>query len=129
MIFNRLDLSPKGTRWNGTATERPALMKILAEVPKLGPEPVMVFVPAPETTCADVSAFRQLLETSLLCSAKRHCIEYSQAEWVQWHPPLPPCDADCQAYGRAGGSDRLLTAAQRSRLKRNYIDKYGFVPW
>ena len=129
IVYNRLDISQTALRWNGEIISQATLLELLAEVPKLDPLPVMVVIVAQGTDCGKVLQIRQVLESRLQCSTEKKCMEYGEAEWRQRHPPPPACDADCQAYGRAGGSDRGLTAEQKRRLKANYIDKYGSVPW
>ncbi len=129
MTFNRLGVGLSTMQWNGKIINQATLSRYLAENLKLNPQPITVIVPAQGTNCAIVSTIRHIMEVNLQCSVSHHCVEYSEAEWVKIHPRLPSCDADCQAYGRAGGSDRLLATEQKRRLKRNYIDRYGIIPW
>jgi hypothetical protein len=129
MTYNRLDVGSSAMRWNGKVINMATLHRYVSEVPKLNPQPITVVVAAPRADCGIIKNVRRLLDAELKCSASHACVEYSQAEWAKWHPPLPLCDADCEAYGRAGGSDRRLTPEQKQRLKKNYIDKYGFIPW
>lgn len=129
MTYNRLDVGSTAMRWNGKIIDTATLHRYVSDVHKLNPQPVTVVVAADRADCGTIKNVRRLLDAELECSANLVCVEYSQAEWTKWHPPLPSCDVDCEAYGRAGGSARLLTPEQKQRLKKNYIDKYGFVPW
>jgi hypothetical protein len=131
VIHNRLDIGSSSMRWNDKIISMATLRRYLSMVSKMVPQPITVMVFAPKADCRALNDVRQLMDERLGCSTKRACVEYSQAEWMKAHPPLPPCDANCRAYGRAISSDRplSLTPKQKQRLKKKYIDKYGFIPW
>jgi hypothetical protein len=129
VLFNRLDITPRGLKWNDQPVDRQMLRRYLREASNLKPTPITTLVVDRSATCTAVAAVRNAMDGILKCSSKWKCVEYADIQWAKKHPPLPPCDADCQAYGRANGSDRFLSADQKQRLKRNYIDTYGFIPW
>lgn len=127
--FNRLDVEKGRFLWNRDPTAPRKIGKYFLAVHTMLPEPVTAIVVAPMAPCSAVWSVRNAMETTLHCRNEYRCVEYSLAEWRRRHPPLPPCDADCKAYGDAGGSFEGLSAAQKKRLQKNYIDRYGLIPW
>jgi hypothetical protein len=130
MTSNRLQVGAKGLEWNQTRISGETLRTYLSALSALHSGSGLSVIFEPAADCRAVADVRRAIETRLSC-ARAVCVEYSQAEWAKapaMNPP-PPCDADCEAYGRAGGSDKSLTAEQKRRLKANYLDKYGVIPW
>jgi hypothetical protein len=126
-VTNQLRISHHATMlWNDTAVSKVTLRKYASALSKMNPLPMLDLVVANGAPCGLVKEIRERFSPP--CS-RTACIEYSEAEWRKYHPPVPPCDADCRAYGNAGGSYKGLSEAQKARLKRNYIDKYGIIPW
>ncbi|MDF7776503.1 hypothetical protein P1X14_14705 [Sphingomonas sp. AOB5] len=91
MQFNRLDVSDSGLRWNDKAIDRAAMHRNLDAVAAIGlPLPLTVIVVADATGCSTVASVRSEIDARLHCAASHNCIEYSEADWRKWHPPLPP---------------------------------------
>jgi hypothetical protein len=126
-VRNRLRISRHGTMlWNDTPVSKATLRTYASVVSRMNPIPMLDLVLANGAPCGLVKEIRERF--SLPCS-RTACVEYSEADWRKYNPPVPACDAHCRAYGRAGGSFKGLTQKQKGRLKANYLDKYGFIPW
>jgi hypothetical protein len=125
-IGNEIRITGAGITWNGSRITPQILPGYATAMSQMNPSPRIELGVNNGLSCTAVQQVRTTL--AAYCS-KAVCIEYSEREWAKIHAPPPPCDADCQAYGRAGGSYKGLSDAQKARLKRNYIDKYGFIPW
>lgn len=124
--YNFLRVGPAGLEWVGQKVSEQTLHQYLKVMPSLFAT-VLVAVFEPGTSCDTVIRIRKAFDDLAQCGKETTCVEESVAENRKVSPP--PCDADCQAYGRAGGSDKGMGAAQKARLKANYLDKYGMIPW
>lgn len=105
VLYNRLDLAPSGMLWNGHPIGQSVLASNLSAVASEPVQPATAIVIAPDMDCAAVARLRAMLNARLRCSASRACVEYSEAEWAEWHQPVPPCDANCQVEYRARETD------------------------
>ena len=112
--------------WNERPISAPTLRNYASVVSTMEPRPWLELRVHDGSSCELVKMVRQTLAKN--CS-QGTCIEFSDKEWANYRAPPPPCDADCQAYGKAGGSFKGLSEEQKARLKRNYLDKYGLIPW
>lgn len=90
MAYSRVLVALAGISWNSVPIDQPTLAAYLDETRKLSPRPVTVLVPAPDADCAAVERVRQLMDEKLQCrSAPSDCVEYSESEWAEAHPPVP----------------------------------------
>ena len=127
LLTNLLRVGPGGLTWNDKKITEDELAQHLTEADRHILPPGMSVVFERDTDCGTVDHIRQMIGEKLRCASGQVCVEYSEAEWAKMQPP--PCDADCRALSRANGDFTKLNDRQRERLKANYTDKYGFVPW
>jgi hypothetical protein len=89
MTYNRLQVTPAETLWNGVAVSRATLNDYLGQIRALNPRPVTALVPDSAARCNDVEAVRRVMEVRLQCATEGHCVEYPETEWAKRHPPIP----------------------------------------
>ncbi len=85
-VFNRLEITGSGMRWNGAAIDQAVLVTYVEAVKTLDPQPVTALVVHPRAACGQVRTIRRLMEERLRCTAEGGCTEYALGEWLGRHP-------------------------------------------
>ena len=88
-LINGVGIKGGKLTWNGTPTTYQELKKNLSEAGARVPQPRTELVIAPGSDCTKVEAVRHLIDTSLNCSPRAACVEYSDEELAKLGPPPP----------------------------------------
>ncbi|MDF8334001.1 hypothetical protein [Novosphingobium cyanobacteriorum] len=131
VVKNLLEVEHSNIQWNRTSISDDKFRELVGVVATLTPSPLSEVLFHASANCEKVRMVRAFLDKHVNCATA--CHEYSEAEWNERYsapPPPPPiaCDPDCKAYWKAGGQESRLSRKQWRRLKKNYLNRYGFIP-